>query len=106
MNRNKVLKTTGLVLLIVGVTAAVGTFVIRDQVSRHRRNLFSSHAMRRLAALGYIGGLEASVDLVHLLRDFVGWERHRLLRKRARAILERMEEQLQAQPVTRPEYVG
>jgi hypothetical protein len=106
MNRNKILRTTGLVLLVVGVAAAVGTFVVRDQVSRHRRNLFSSHAMRRLAALGYIGSLDASVDLVHLLRDFVGWERHRLLRKRARAILERMEEQLQSQPVTRPEYVG
>lgn len=106
MNRNKVLRTTGLVLLIAGVTAAVGTFVVRDQVSRHRRNLFSSHALRRLAALGYIAGLDASVEIVHLLRDFLGWERHRMLRKRARIILDRMEQQLSTRPVTRPEFAG
>jgi len=92
---SRLIKTTGLVLLTVGIAAAVGTLVVRDQLARHRRNLFSSHALRRFAALGYISGLNASVELVHLLRDFVAWEPHRLLRRRARQILLRMEAQLQ-----------
>ena len=95
MTRNRVWKTVGIVLLAVGVAAAIGTFVVRDQVARHRRNLFSPYALRRFAALGYIAGLDAEVDLVQLLRDFVGWEPHRLLRRRAAAILDRMESQLQ-----------
>jgi hypothetical protein len=95
-------KTIGIVLLAVGIAAAVGTFVVRGQMSRHRRNLFSKHALRRFAALGYIAGLGASVELVQLLRDFVGWEPHRLLRSRAASILDRMERQLSA----RGEFAG
>jgi hypothetical protein len=94
MNRNRTWKTIGAVLLAVGLTAALGTFVVRDQMSRHRRNLFSRQALRRFAALGYIAGLQASVELVQLLRDFLGWEPHQLLRARAASILERMEKQL------------
>ncbi|MEX2280936.1 MAG: hypothetical protein WEE89_00440 [Gemmatimonadota bacterium] len=90
------MKTIGIVLLAVGLAAALGTFVVRGQMSRHRRNLFSKHALRRFAALGYIAGLGATVELVQLLRDFVGWEPHRLLRNRAGTILERMEQQLDA----------
>lgn len=74
-------------------------------MARHRRNLFSSHALRRFAALGYIAGLNASVELVHLLRDFVAWEPHRLLRRRARQILVRMEAQLQGAGI-KGEYAG
>ena len=94
MNRNRTWKTVGIILLIVGVAAAVGTFVVRDQIARHRRNLFSKHALRRFAALGYLASLEATVELVQLLRDFVAWEPHQLLRRRGVSILERMEEQL------------
>jgi|SRR5687767_7288700 len=97
-------KTAGVVLLAIGVLAAIGAFVVRDQVSRHRRDLFSRHALRRFAALGYIASLAATVELVQLLRDFVAWEPHRLLRRRARAILTRMERQLEQ--ATRPEVVG
>ncbi len=92
--RDRTWKTIGIVLVVVGVAAAVGAFVVRGQIARHRRNLFSKHALRRFAALGYIGGLGATVELVQLLRDFVGWEPHRLLRSRAASILDRMEEQL------------
>jgi hypothetical protein len=94
--RDRTLKTIGIVLLAVGLAAALGTFVVRGQISRHRRNLFSKHALRRFAALGYIAGLGATVELVQLLRDFVGWEPHRLLRNRAASILDRMEQQLDA----------
>lgn len=104
MKRSNVWKTVGIILLAVGITAAIGTFVVRDQMSRHRRNLFSKHALRRFAALGYIAGLEATVEVVQLLRDFVGWEPHRLLKRRAAAILERMEAQLLE--AARPEIVG
>jgi hypothetical protein len=105
MARSRTLKTIGIVLLTVGVAAAVATFVVRDQVARHRRNLFSPYALRRFAALGYIAGLEARVELVQLLRDFLRWEPHRLLRRRAAAILDRMESQLQKSGA-RPEIVG
>lgn len=97
MRRSSVLRTAGMVLLTAGALAAVGTFVVRDQVSRHRRNLFSANALKRFAALGYVSSLAASVDLVHLLRDFVSWEQSTLLRKRASQILARMERDLEAQ---------
>jgi hypothetical protein len=51
-------------------------------------------ARQRLAALGYIAGLAASVELVHLLRDYVAWEPRSLLRRRAFQIIERMERYL------------
>jgi hypothetical protein len=105
MARSRTWKTIGIVLIAVGVAAAVGTFVVRDQMARHRRNLFSPYALRRFAALGYIAGLEARVELVQLLRDFLRWEPHRLLQRRASMILERMERQLQ-KTSPRPEIVG
>ncbi|MGH7460949.1 MAG: hypothetical protein ACREMA_07965 [Longimicrobiales bacterium] len=105
MRRSRTWKTIGVILLAIGLAAAVGTFVVRDQMSRHRRNLFSKHALRRFAALGYLAGLDATVELVQLLRDFVGWEPHQLLRNRAAGILGRMEAQLQASGV-RGEIAG
>jgi hypothetical protein len=105
MTRSRTWKTVGIVLLAVGVTAAIGTFVVRDQMTRHRRNLFSKHALRRFAALGYVGGLRATVELVQLLRDFVAWEPHQLLKRRAATILARMETELQRSGV-RGEVVG
>ena len=104
MNRSKAWKTAGIILLAVGITAAVGAFVVRDQITRHRRNLFSRHALRRFAALGYIAGLAATVELVLMLRDFVSWEPHRLLRRKAAVIIERMESQLGDD--ARPEIIG
>ena len=94
MDTKRVLKTTGFTVLAVAAAAALGALLVRDQISRHQRDLFSSHPLRRLAALGYIGGLPASVDLVLLLRDFIAWEQRPMLRRRASALLERMEESL------------
>lgn len=96
------MRTAGAILLGVGGMAAVGMLVVRDQLSRHQRNLFSRQALKRFAALGYIAGLGASVDLVHLLRDFVAWEPSSLLRKRASQILGRMERELETQPPSLP----
>jgi hypothetical protein len=95
MRRSSVLRAAGIVFLTVGAAAAVGTLVVRDQMSRHQRNLFSPNALKRFAALGYVSGLDASVALVHVLRDFVAWEQSSLLRKRASQILQRMDSQLE-----------
>lgn len=102
MRRSSILRTTGVVLLSIGAVAAVGAYVVRDQISRHQRNLFSSQALKRFAALGYISGTPASVELVQLLRDFCAWEPNGILRRRASQILARMERQLQAAASTPP----
>src|SRR5690606_41393113 len=94
--RSSDLRTIGMTLLVVTATAALGALLVRDQISRHRRDLFSPHPLRRLAALGYLGSAPPSVDLVLLLRDFIASESRPLIRKPASAILVRMEEGLAA----------
>jgi hypothetical protein len=96
MESKRIVRTTAFALLAVGAVAAVGVLLVRDQISRSRRDLFSPHPLRRLAALEYLGGVPASVDTVLLLRDFLAWERRPLLRKRAQAVLLRLEEGLEA----------
>lgn len=100
MDTKRVLRTTGFTVLAVAAAAALGALLVRDQISRHQRDLFSPHPLRRLAALGYIGGRTASVDLVLLLRDFIAWEPRPLIRKRAVAVLERMQEMLDARDLS------
>ncbi len=87
------LKIVSVTLVAAAAAGAVAALIVRDQISRHRRNLFSPHALRRLAALGHMSRAEASVDHITLLRDFIAWEPRKLLRSRARAILARMEEE-------------
>ncbi|HUF50917.1 MAG TPA: hypothetical protein VMN60_08800 [Longimicrobiales bacterium] len=95
MRRSSLLRTAGIVVISVGVVAAVAGLVVRDQISRHRRNLFSSHPLKRFAALGYLSGSPASVELVQMLRDFSAWEPNSILRRRAQQILARMERRLE-----------
>jgi hypothetical protein len=90
----KTVRTIGIVVLVILAIAGLGTLVMRDQISRHKRNLFSKHAFRRFAALSYLSRMEASIDLVHTLRDFVARERRSMLRNRAQQILTRMERAL------------
>lgn len=84
-------------LLSVGGAAGLAMLVARDQMTRHQRDLFSTQALKRFAALGYLSGTPASVELVQLLRDFCAWEPNAILRRRANQILERMEQQLERQ---------
>lgn len=91
MDTSRVLRTAGFTVLVVAGAAVLGALLVRDQISRHRRELFSPHPLRRLAALGYLGSAPASVDLVLLLRDFIAWETRPLLKKRATALITRME---------------
>ena len=88
---NRGLKTAGITLLAVSALSAVAALVVRDQFHRHQRDLFSPQPLRRLACLGHMARADATVDNITLLRDFVAWESRGLLRRRARAILRRME---------------
>ena len=91
----RTLKTAGIALAAVAAAAAIAALVVRDQLDRHQRNLFSPYPLRRLACLGHLAGAEASVSNITLLRDFAAWEPKKLLRNRARVILQRMERQAQ-----------
>lgn len=88
---DKRLKNTGFAVLVAAGAGAVAALVIRNQIQRHSRDLFSPSFVRRLAALGFMSKAEASVDHINLLKDFVAWEPRAALRRRARVIIGRME---------------
>jgi hypothetical protein len=92
---NRTLKTAGIATLAVAAVGAAAALIVRDQLDRHRRDLFSPRPLRRLACLGHMARAEATVDNITLLRDFVAWEPRKLLRNRARVILQRMEGEAQ-----------
>ncbi len=80
-------------LLGVGVGAVLGVVLAQYSMGRHRQDLFSRRPLRRLSALGYLSG-HPSVEAVRLLRDYLTWEEHPMLRRRAQAIVRRMEAKL------------
>ena len=85
-------KTRALLIgLAAGTTA--GALLAQHSMDRHRRQLFSGRPLRRLSALGYVNS-HPSVEAVHLLQDYLAWERHPVLRRRAEAIARRMEAKL------------
>ncbi|MFH1765740.1 MAG: hypothetical protein ABIF09_16245 [Gemmatimonadota bacterium] len=90
------LKVAGITVLAVAGVAAAAAWMVRDQLDRHQRELFSPRPLRRLACLGHMASADATVDNITLLRDFVAWEPRKLLKNRAKAILRRMEDQAQA----------
>lgn len=79
--------------LVVG--AAVGLVGWSLAQRRHRRSLFHPDKLKRLAALGYLRA-HPSVDSARLLRDYLQWEPHPLLRRRARGVLLRTERALRS----------
>jgi len=85
------LRTAGITVLAVAAAGAVAALLLRDQLDRHQRDLFSPQPLRRLACLGHMARGDATVDNITLLRDFVAWEPRKLLRNRAQGILKRME---------------
>ncbi|MDP2957988.1 MAG: hypothetical protein Q8N53_16285 [Longimicrobiales bacterium] len=88
---NKKLKAAGITILAAAIAGGVVALIIRRQIRRHQRDLFSPRPLRRLAALGHVNREATSVDNIRLLRDFIAWEPSRMLRERARTILSRME---------------
>ena len=91
---NKSLRTATITVLAAAAAGALAVLIIRGQISRHRRDLFSPRPFRRLAALGHMSREPASVDAIRLLRDFVAWEPRKLLRERAQAIMDRMTDEV------------
>ena len=89
-------KVAGITVLAAAAAGAVVALIVKDQISRHQRDLFSPQVLRRLAALGHMAGAEASVDGIRLLRDFIAWEPRKLLRERAATIMRRMEQEVAA----------
>ena len=71
----------------------IGLLVWGAQIQRCRRDLFSRSPVRRLAALGYIGG-RPSVETARLLAEYVRWERRPTLRRRAERLLRRVQAHL------------
>ena len=59
------------------------------QMRRSRRDLFHKNPLKRLAALGYLGG-QPGIENAHLLADYCRWEKHPMLKKRADKLLSRM----------------
>lgn len=106
MKARRVMKTAGLVALVLGAAAVLGAVVVRDQISRSRRDLFSAHPLRRLGALAYLAGHDATIEVVQLLRDFVAWEPRPLIRKRGVQLLRRMERAMQERPPRTGEIAG
>jgi hypothetical protein len=87
-SRRRRLITAG---FVGGVVA--GLVVWSMQIRRSRRDLFSTNAMRRLAAVGYLGG-HPSVESAKILSEYVRWEQKPVLRKRAERLLSRMQRHL------------
>ena len=90
---NRSLKVVGITVLALAALGAGAALLLRNQIDRHQKDLFSPQPLRRLACLGHMAGAEATVDNITLLRDFVAWEPRGLLKNRAKVILERMEDQ-------------
>lgn len=70
-----------------GVVA--GLFLWSVQMRRSKRDLFASNPVKRLAALGYLGGQDG-VESAQLLSEYISWEKQPMLRKRAERLLKRM----------------
>lgn len=80
----------------LGAAAAgfmVGAALAQRSMGRWRSSLFSARPLRRLAALGYLSG-HPGVETVRVLRDYLTWEEHPALRRRAEALVRRMEAKL------------
>ncbi len=96
LRTKRILRIAGFTALAVGVAGVASILLVRDQISRQRRNLFNPLSLKRMAALEHMARQRASVDHVTLLRDYINWEPRKLLRNRARAIVERMEQEASA----------
>ena len=71
----------------------VGAALAQQSMGRWRAALFSPRPLRRLAALGYLSG-HPGPEAVRVLRDYLQWEDHPALRRRAESVLRRMESKL------------
>lgn len=70
--------------------ALLGAVAWSTQIRRSRRDLYSPSPWRRLAALGYLAG-EPGLDTIRVLTDYLDWEKHAGLRRRAVRLRSRMQ---------------
>jgi hypothetical protein len=82
-----------LVTLATAAGVAAGWLLAQGYLARHREALFSPRLRRRHAALGYLAG-RPSPETLRLLGDYLAWERHPVLRKRARRVAREVERAL------------
>jgi hypothetical protein len=69
---------------------AAGTLMWSHMQRQYRRNLFSKHALRRVAALGYLRA-RPTVNTAQLLREYIAWEPRQVLRQRGARMLKQLE---------------
>lgn len=72
---------------LIGLIVGAAAWTV--QIRRSRRDLFSTKPVRRLAALGYLGR-RPGPEAVHLLHEYVAWERRPALRRTGERLLRRM----------------
>jgi hypothetical protein len=82
-------------LLAMGFAGGLlaGAAVWAGMLDRSRHGLFARQPVRRFAAVSYLA-TRPSVDTARLLRDYVRWEPHPLLRRRGRQALAAVEASL------------
>ena len=88
MNRRQ-----GFFIAALAAGTLLGALIAQRSMGRWRASLFSPRPLRRLAALGYLSG-HPGPEAVRVLRDYLAWEDHPALRRRAEAIMRRMESKL------------
>ncbi len=71
----------------------VGLATWSGALHAYRRDLFSRHPLRRLAALGHLSG-RSSVATAQLLREYIAWESRPILRGKAVRMLKHLERAL------------
>ncbi len=81
------------VVLAAAAGLAAGWTLAQRYLERHQAALFSPKLRRRHAALGYLAGRPAP-ETLRLLRDYLAWERHPLLRRRAVRVVRELEHAL------------
>ena len=72
---------------------AVGVLAWSWPLEASSHHLFSSSPVRRFAALGYLNG-RPSAGTARLLRDYIRWESHPILRRRGEQVLRQVERSL------------
>ena len=81
------------VVLAAAAGVAAGWVLAQRYLERHQAALFSPKLRRRHAALGYLAGRPAP-ETLGLLRDYLAWERHPVLRRRAARVVRELEHAL------------
>jgi hypothetical protein len=79
-----------MVVLASAAGLVAGWALSQHYLGRHRSALFSPSIRRRHAALGYLAG-RATPETVRLLRDYLTWERHPVLRRRGLRVMRELE---------------